>query len=133
MTNKSPAEIIAGAMKLFGTGGWRWNNHSLHAMKYSGPHKGEDTYCALGALSMAATGECHYPANSSSTAYKQAANLVAESAGLTNGNRIPNWNDNLHHNSFGQVKQVFCKALKVALEREAPAKRPRKTAKKRAA
>lgn len=145
-TSKSPAQIIAGALALF-RGGERWNNFTLKGMRTI-DEKQEETFCALGALSQAANGKVSYPKDG---VLKEAADIVAgcvPRCRITDCESdvyyekpqdsfgIPGWNDTrlAGPEGFAQIKKVFCKALKVALERERPraAKRVRKLKKKAA-
>lgn len=134
---KSPAEIIAGALAVFTTGPRggrarkaRWNNEDLQLGGIeNGEPAGTETYCALGALSMAAKGDAKY---NSTGALGVAADIVAECIPesirnrgyIKNGKDIPLWNDSLSSSrGFTSIKRTFCKALKVAIERERPVAR----------
>ena len=124
-TQKSVTEIISGALELFTRGPRggtlrkaRWNNNDLTSTN----DDGIKTYCALGALSMAAYGAVAYP--NSHDNYSEAADLVAScipestkaKQSIQNGGDIPNWNDELSATrGFTSIKRVFCKALKKSM------------------
>lgn len=128
---KTVADVIAGALKVFGPNGENWNNHSIHSVTF----EGRDTYCALGAINKAASGRANY---CSSGVAREAADLVASCVPTEymrysqTSAYIPGWNDNLSSvNGFRSIKSVFCKALKKAIAQEQPASKRKAVVKKR--
>src|SRR3990167_513956 len=128
LTRKLPSTIIAKAIKLMGPNGEHWNNHNLHHRRLYG----QDTYCALGALSMAAYDNVCYPhdvidehltfTETPTDGYIEAATIVAKVANssFSTGDDVPTWNDDQEEGPEGykKIKSVFCKALKIALKKE---------------
>jgi len=119
---QSPAEIIAGALEIF-DGGKNWIPGTLHETD----HEGNERYCAIGALSKAADGRCHYMYESDNDDLTEAANIVTSCVPRklyqepypNPDEAIPDWNDSLSPKTgFRSIKRVFCKALKIALEQE---------------
>lgn len=130
-TNKSVVDIIAGALEIFTKGPKgetlkkaRWNNYQLR----DEDDDGNETYCALGALSKSAYGAVSGYYGRPKDNYRKAADLVASCIpgstryhrqGIIDGGGIPNWNDTLSkRRGFTSVKSVFCKALKKAIAEE---------------
>lgn len=118
---KTVADVIAGALAVFGPNGENWNNYTIYD-----PEK--DTYCSLGAIGRAAMGHNDY---SRTPLEQEAADLVMSCTPKRyhrygeEGDDIPDWNDSLPSGKqgFRSIKSVFCKALKKAIAQEQPAKR----------
>lgn len=131
---KTVTGIIAGALELFTRGPngeklrkARWNNHSLS----SGDNDGNETYCALGALSQAANGLVSYSSEGNLGKAKDlVASCIPARYNVADDGDIPGWNDSLSEKrGFTAIKRVFCKALKKSIELERKGKRRKVTRK----
>lgn len=106
------------ALLLF-RGGKGWMTYALE----SEDHMGEETYCALGAISKVGLGHTDYVGDGDTVA-DEAARLLRDVVRIPRGrgdsveDDIPNWNDT--KKSFRPIREGFCRAIKksMALERE---------------
>ena len=133
ITSKSVSEIIAGALELMTRGpkgerlkkaAWIKGDAVIERAFDSEGNPIAYKFCALGALSAAAEGVEAARDEGFYGTLEQAGNLVAEQIpekykDFGTYYDIPEWNDNLSKkHGFRGIKRAFCKALKVALDKE---------------
>lgn len=120
---REETRILIKALKLMEGG--HWSSSALEDFN----ERGEETYCAMGAISKVAEGKTRDVGSDTRItprAADRAADILASVIKVPGGrsestsSNIPEWND--HGDDFRKIKRGFCRAIKKSME---PATRKR--------